>query len=60
MKCHHSTKKHPEIPYFPENFKKNALFLKFFAKKFGSLNFMPTFAIPNNKSGGGEMVDTLL
>ena len=53
-------KKHPKIPDFPQFFKKNALFLKIFAKKFGSLNFMRTFAIPNNKSGGGEMVDTLL
>ena len=52
--------KHPKIPEFPQFFKKNALFLKIFAKKFGSLKFMPTFAIPNNKSGGGEMVDTLL
>ena len=48
------------FPGFSQFFKKNALFLKIFAKKFGSLNFMRTFAIPNNKSGGGEMVDTLL
>ena len=51
------TQKHP---YFRMIIKKNALFLKIFAKKFGSLKIMPTFAIPNNKSGGGEMVDTLL
>ena len=48
------------FPGFSQFFKKNVLFLKIFAKKFGSLNFMRTFAIPNNKSGGGEMVDTLL
>ena len=37
-------------------------YLPFFEKikkKFGSLNFCRTFAIPN-QSGGGEMVDTLL
>ena len=31
----------------------------FFAKRFGSLKFVRTFAIPK-QSGGGEMVDTLL
>ena len=51
------TQKHP---YFPMIIKKNALFLIIFAKKFGSLKIMRTFAIPINKSGGGEMVDTLL
>ena len=33
--------------------------LKFFAKRFGSLKIVRTFAIPK-QSGGGEMVDTLL
>ena len=33
--------------------------LKIFAKRFGSLKFVRTFAIPK-QSGGGEMVDTLL
>ena len=32
---------------------------KFLIKRFGSLVFCRTFAIPNS-SGGGEMVDTLL
>ena len=32
---------------------------KFFAKRFGSLKIVRTFAIPK-QSGGGEMVDTLL
>ena len=59
--------KYPVTPETPENpgispvfQEKCTFFLKVFAKKFGSLNFMRTFAIPNNKSGGGEMVDTLL
>ena len=34
--------------------------MKKVAKKFASLIFCRTFAIPINKSGGGEMVDTLL
>ena len=37
-------------PYFGRKiqfFEKNALFLKFFAKKFGSNEKLPTFAIPN-------------
>ena len=34
-------------------------FLKKLVKKFASLIFCRTFAIPN-QSGGGEMVDTLL
>ena len=29
----------------------SALFLKIFVKKFGSLKFVRTFAIPNNKRG---------
>ena len=35
-------------------------YLKIFAKKFGSFKKVRTFAIPNQTSGGGEMVDTLL
>ena len=38
-------------------FQKNA---KKVAKKFGGNKKMRTFAIPNEQSGGGEMVDTLL
>ena len=33
--------------------------VNFFAKRFGSLKNVRTFAIPK-QSGGGEMVDTLL
>ena len=39
---------------------KNEKILKFFSKKFGSKNFYRTFAIPIQRRGGGEMVDTLL
>ena len=35
-------------------------FCKKVAEKFAGLNFCRTFAIPNQTSGGGEMVDTLL
>ena len=42
----------------PKN-EKSAKKLKIFAKRFGSLKFVRTFAIPK-QSGGGEMVDTLL
>ena len=38
---------------------KSAKKLKIFAKRFGSLKIVRTFAIPK-QSGGGEMVDTLL
>jgi hypothetical protein len=34
--------------------------VKNFAEKFGSKDFCRTFAIPKQRSGGGEMVDTLL
>ena len=39
---------------------KNEKMLKFFSKKFGSKDFYRTFAIPIQRRGGGEMVDTLL
>ena len=39
------------------NFEKN---VENFAEKFASMIFCRTFAIPNQTSGGGEMVDTLL
>ena len=42
----------------PKN-EKGAKKFKNFAKRFGSLKFVRTFAIPK-QSGGGEMVDTLL
>ena len=32
-------------------FSKKCRFLKIFAKKFGGLNFIRTFAIPNEKNG---------
>ena len=35
-------------------------YLKIFAKKFGCFKKVRTFAIPNQTSGGGEMVDPLL
>ena len=35
-------------------------YLKNFAEKFADLKYCRTFAIPNQTSGGGEMVDTLL
>ena len=46
------------LPFCPKN-QKNAKKLKIFAKRFGSLKIVRTFAIPK-QSGGGEMVDTLL
>ena len=39
---------------------KNEKILKIFSKKFGSKDFYRTFAIPIQRRGGGEMVDTLL
>ena len=42
----------------PKN-EKGAKKFKNFAKRFGSLKIVRTFAIPK-QSGGGEMVDTLL
>ena len=47
-KVKHFTYKHPRKFLF---FQKNADFLKIFAKKFGGLNFIRTFAIPNEKNG---------
>ena len=35
---------------FDKKSKKNALFLKIFAKRFGSKDFLRTFAIPNDKN----------
>ena len=47
-KVKHFTYKHPRKCLF---FQKNADFLKFLQKKFGGLNFIRTFAIPNEKNG---------
>ena len=40
-----------------KEFRKN---VEIFAEKFASMIFCRTFAIQNQTSGGGEMVDTLL
>ena len=46
-----------KTPFFAKKLQKSEKKLQ---KKFGSKGFCRTFAIPNQTSGGGEMVDTLL